>query len=218
LQNLVLNNLLPSIVLLLGESEIKPLVKKARENSRSQLSTEQKFSTDIPVLTLIQKYNLPYKLLNTNNPNSEEVIKIVKALNQEIIIYSGPGGVILSNSILSAGKKFLHVHPGIVPEFRGSTTVYYSLLEQKKLGATAFFMSQEIDCGDVIKTQVYEPPNDRTLLDVYFDPFIRSQLLVDVLQELEIKGVLSSESQRNDSGETYFIIHPVLKHIAILGS
>ena len=53
-------------------------------------------------------------------------------------------------------------------------------------------------------------------IDYGFDPKIRSNLLVDVLKELVSKGTHAMERQKTGQGETYYIIHPVLKHIAVL--
>ena len=54
----------------------------------------------------------------------------LKEAGPEIIIYSGYGGVILKEKVLSQGKKFLHVHGGFLPQYKGSTTNYYSILNE----------------------------------------------------------------------------------------
>jgi methionyl-tRNA formyltransferase len=48
-----------------------------------------------------------------------------------------------------------------------------------------------------------------------YDPYIRSETLVDVLK----KNILEKnefKKQKPSEGNTYYIIHPVLKHIALL--
>jgi methionyl-tRNA formyltransferase len=53
--------------------------------------------------------------------------------------------------------------------------------------------------------------------DYLHDAVLRSDLLLSVMAHLAKTGVLPAEMrQQADEGETYHIIHPVLKHIAIL--
>mgnify|MGYP006218237655 CR=1 FL=1 len=52
-------------------------------------------------------------------------------------------------------------------------------------------------------------------IDEIFDPFIRSETMIDVIQ----KNLINKSKflkQNMIQGETYFIIHPVLKHISIM--
>ena len=104
---------------------------------------------------LAGRMNIPIKHSNCSDPNAEETISIIKALKQSVIIYSGPAGAILKETVLNLGKKFLHVHPGIVPKFRGSTTIYYSLLKEGTVGASAFFMDRKIDQGPIIRQDTF---------------------------------------------------------------
>ena len=41
--------------------------------------------------------------------------------------------------ILSLEKYYLHIHGGPLPQYRGSTTKYYSLLKSNTVGASAIF-------------------------------------------------------------------------------
>ena len=188
--------------LLLGENSLKG--EKITDAAR------------VRFLELLQEYCIPHQRLPTLDPNAASVVAAIRQLPQSILVYSGPGGVILRKDILSTGKRFLHVHSGILPYFRGSTTVYYALLEEGRCGATAFFFDEKIDTGPVIRTRAFPPPEDRTSLDLFYDPLIRSQLLVDVLRDYAATGKMPVEPQDPEAGETYFVIHPVLKHIAIL--
>ena len=44
----------------------------------------------------------------------------------------------------------MHVHSGKLPEYRGSTTLYYSLLEKNKVAASAIMINEGIDTGDIV--------------------------------------------------------------------
>ncbi len=203
MQNLLKNDLIPHEILILkkGESTSNPIPVLPQY--------EGLFDPNESVEETLEKYNLEYKTVEAVDCNELNVIEAVKGLSSKYLIYCGGG--ILEKEILSLGKKFIHVHPGIVPRYRGSTCFYYSIIAEQKCGATAFFMEEEIDTGNVLAQKEYDPPNYADL-DCVFDPWMRSDLLVDVIK----KGSFEEKSQpENSNAEIYFIIHPVLKHLAI---
>ena len=113
--------------------------------------------------------------------------------------------------------KFIHIHPGIVPEYKGSTPIYYSILKEDKCGATAFFMNEEIDSGEIIMQKEFDMPLPDEDIDYYYDCTMRATLLKDILDIYVTKDEFPKEALlRHVNEEAYFIIHPVLKHIAIL--
>ena len=150
------------------------------------------------------------------NINDEEVINYLKGRKEKIIITSLYGGQILRKDILSINKDFLHIHSGRLPDYRGSTTVYYSILNERKCFATALILNQEIDGGQYIKIKEFDSPNNKKLIDHIYDPSIRADTLVDVLLDYKKKGYFDLKNQSIKNAETYYIIHPVLKHISIL--
>lgn len=164
---------------------------------------------------LLDKSKVPYEVVETKDINGELMCEKIRNLDQKYLIYSGYGGAILKPFLFELGKKFLHVHAGLLPKFRGSTTAYYSLLEKNRIGATAIFLEKEIDAGKIIASEVFPPPEDRTLIDYYYEPYVRAKVLVKALRLYAETGEFPETSQIEES-ETYFIIHPVLKHIAIM--
>ena len=125
-------------------------------------------------------------------------------------IYSGLPGEILSKSVLSKAT-FIHSHSGCLPQYRGSTTLFYMLMDGLVPSATAFEMSEEIDMG----SQEFECKADLDLIqyskdiDHAFDGTLRART---------IAGWLRGSRKAHDSGEPgrlYFVIHPVLKSHAI---
>lgn len=46
---------------------------------------------------------------------------------------------------------------------------------------------------------------------------MRSKVLMKVMKKYLLDGELKACAQNTENAETYFIIHPVLKHIAMLG-
>lgn len=217
---MVKHGLAPSFVLYMNAPSKANAESKAvahmKESNITVKSFIEEFDLNVSLADLLKQYNIPHKCLPSLDPNSELVVSEIEKCTQSIFVYSGPGGCILKNPIFETNKRFLHIHSGILPYYRGSTTPYYSLLNDNCCGSTAFFMDGTIDTGPVIKSKTFPAPIDRTSIDLSYDPFIRSQLLIEVLQEYVKNNQVPIESQDTVAGETYFIIHPVLKHIAIL--
>ncbi len=203
LQNLVKKKLLPAFVILLKADTITPGQKS------SDLSKEFE--------DMLKEYLIEYCIIPTVNVNSEIVIEKVKSLELKYLIYSGPGGAILGKELLGAGKKFIHVHPGRLPDFRGSTTVYYHILKGDTCGASAIFLEDKIDSGPILYTKDFDLPFDSDCdLDYGYDPKIRSEVLVDLIESYVKNDKFNLQKQNVEKGETYFIMHPVLRHIARL--
>lgn len=180
-------------------------------------NTNQYFAIDAPVLYLVQKTGIPYMVVDNKDINSERMKNIIQNLQQKYLIYSGYGGYVLKPHLFLLGKKYIHVHAGILPKYRGSTTVYYSFLQEKMFGATAIFLSEGIDEGDIITSDTFEVPKEAVDIDYIYEPYIRSRVLMKVMEKYLSNGDLAACEQSVEGAETYFIIHPVLKHIAMLG-
>ena len=126
-------------------------------------------------------------------------------------------GKILSKETLNLGKKFLHVHPGLLPAYKGSTTIYFSLLAEGFCGASAFIMDDEIDNGPTLMQRKFPPPVDRRNIDFFYDSFIRAELLTEVISNIESQNLAITSQSKDVVNRTYHIIHPILKSIAIYG-
>ena len=213
LQFMIRSGYLPNYVLLMDDEN--------NFTDEFQYSSSYKygklFDLHKSIIQTLREANIPYEFCSTRNPNESAVIDLLKTRSEKYIIYSGPAGIILRKEILSVGMKFIHIHPGIVPEYKGSTPIYYSILKDEKCGATAFFMNEEIDSGDIIMQREFDRPTPGEDIDYYFDCSMRATLLKEILDSYVSKGEFPKETLlQNANEETYFIIHPVLKHIAIL--
>jgi len=150
---------------------------------------------------------------HVNEPSINEALR---QFNPGLIVYSGYGSQIVGNHLLSSGIPMLHLHSGWLPEFRGSTTTYFHLLVTGDCGVSALLFDKDIDTGPVLARKKYPPPPPDVDIDYLYDSAIRADLLVKVLDYYGKNQELPERShQHQDEGNTYFIIHPVLKHIAI---
>jgi methionyl-tRNA formyltransferase len=225
LQALIRNDIIPSYVLILGNKTNTALPGEINSLNYVNNVQDQYISQDcwsevnVILLESIQvtltKSSIKYEQLESSNIHDTAVINSINDRPESIFIYSGYGGVILRKELLSINKNFIHVHGGYLPDYKGSTTNYYNLIDDNCMGATSIIMDESIDGGPMLKRKKFPPPPDRTQIDHIYDSAARANVLVETLQEYIKIGKLQSKQNLN-KGETYFIIHPILKHIAIL--
>lgn len=204
INELIKNDLIPNYVLVLV-------------NYSDQLLPGQK--EDIPeneLVTLLDREGIHYGLAASSDINDEKIVLELSVRQEEFIIFSGYGGVLLKDNILSLQKKFLHVHGGYLPNYKGSTANYYSLINENTVGASAIFLTKEIDSGPILLRKRFPPPADRKDIDHKYDSEVRAMVLIECLQNYVRLGDWSYETQNNQVGDTFYIIHPVLKHLSIL--
>ena len=226
LQALARNHLLPGFVLVLANPTNKALpgqLTKAQVNSEivqiresDDCWSEASFNKDESILTTLSKNNIPYSVSDTNDIHDPSILNTLKSRPESVFIYSGYGGVLLKREMFDTGKYFLHIHGGFLPDYKGSTTNYFSLIYENSIGASAIFLNEQIDSGPILHRRSFPPPENKLEIDHIYDSAARAKVLIETLQAYVTKGKWEFAVENNTGGETYYIIHPVLKHIAIL--
>ena len=168
-----------------------------------------------PIQVTLEKSSIEFEQLETTKIHDPAVIASICDRPESTFIYSGYGGIILRKELFLTGKKFLHVHGGYLPNYKGSTTNYYSLIVDNCIGASSIFLNEVIDSGPMLRRNTFPPPEDRVQIDHKYDSAARAKVLIETLQEYQNSGEFQCKEDL-EKGETYFIIHPILKHIAIL--
>ena len=172
------------------------------------------FYPQIPIMRSFEEAGVACAIAPSPDVNAPETIAMLVSRPETVFIYSGFGGVILRSAVLSTGKEFLHVHGGYLPRFKGSTTNYYSFLEEETCGASAIFMRKELDSGPLLLRRKWPAASIRDM-DHVLDAALRAQVLLETLQHYSV----TREWPRVDTEETgkmYYIIHPLLRHIALI--
>lgn len=176
------------------------------------------FDNVTPLPQALARAGVPHVEIAASDINAPEVCAAVAAGDEAYVIFAGPAGAIVRSPLFETGKHFIHVHPGRVPDFRGSTPMYYSLLAEGRMAASAILLAPRIDDGPILAVREFVPPEDRTTIDLAFDPWMRAALLVDVCKAYIQTNQLAPEPQADCGQTAFFVIHPVLKHLAILGA
>jgi len=153
-------------------------------------------------------------------------IELKDYLKEELaggILYTG-GGIMPKKLLDLEHLNFLHIHPGFLPELRGADCALWSILLAGNPSATCFYLSPEIDTGDII--QPYWLPKlsfdiDMTELDLksiyrsfysFVDPWVRAFVLRDLIIKNKNLDKLNSSPQLEEDGTTFHFMHPLLQH------
>lgn len=88
--------------------------------------------------------------------------------------------------------------------------MYYSLLNESKVGATVFYLSQGVDTGQPLHQLEYTINQYPYNIDEVGEVFIRTQALIEFMRGE--RNTFSSIDEDN----TFYVIHPLLKHLSIL--
>ena len=225
IQSLVRNNLLPRFVLVLANKANTVLPGQINSSDFENNNQDVEISHDYwseannnllePIQVTMEASSIEFEQIETTNLHDSVVIKSINNRPESTFIYSGYGGVILRKELFLTGKKFLHVHGGYLPTYKGSTTNYYSLIVDNSIGASSIFLNEEIDSGPMLQRKNFPPPKDRTQIDHIYDSAARAKVLIETLRKYKNSGRFQYKKDLK-KGETYYIIHPILKHIAIL--
>ena len=80
-------------------------------------------------------------------------------------------------------------------------------------------LNDKIDTGPIVMRKRYKIPPSNIDMDYIWDSAIRADLLVEVMRYYVENGVLPKlKVQSHEEGRSYYRIHPVLKHLAIMGN
>lgn len=213
IQEMARQDLLPSVSIVYADD--MELLYSENEKYTGPMEMGNYFNRDIPLLTLMDYFSMEYIVVNDKDINSESMMECIRGLPQTYLIYSGYGGAILKKPLFQLGKKYIHIHAGILPAYRGSTTAYYSILKEGYLGATAIFLNEKIDEGEMICQKKFAVPEEDIDIDYIYEPYIRAKVLIMALRMYVEYGKFDVAAQSAEDAETYYIIHPVLKHLAL---
>ena len=167
---------------------------------------------------------IPHSAVMYSSFQDPALLSAIERLPTEYVLFTG-GGVIPAHLLKVTSKKFLHVHPGILPHVRGEDGILWSMLTRFRLGASLVLLDEGIDTGKIIFKKEFEPlelvrpPGSeedlyRTLF-AFYDPLLRAVTLAEYLKQNSGLVSLPLETQSVDVGETFHSMHPRLKSRAL---
>jgi len=167
----------------------------------------------------IKKNKSKIKFINSNTANNASLIKNLFETKSKYVIFCSNPGDILKKDFFNINKKIIHVHPGDLFKYKGSTPYYYQIIEKKSVTFTSFFMQSRLDSGKPIISETYRINDikkmDLKFLDEIYDPFMRGKILLKTLNALSKKETKRINYKKHTKRTPFFIIHPVLKYLSI---
>lgn len=212
-QYLVEQGIRPSVVAILPGDEWGWKGPSIIEMRRSQGTVPFAFRATEPARDTAAAAGWTVVDLPDANVNSAATIARLGAMDADVLLYSGFSKVLVSKQLIATGKRFLHVHGGYLPDFRGATGHYFGLLEQGGLGVTAIWLNAEVDAGAILARQWYRP-TPGVDVDYIQDPVARAYLLGEVLNA-RLRDGAYPETDEPEVGTLHYVIHPVLKSLAL---
>ena len=97
--------------------------------------------------------------------------------------------------------------------FRGSTTIYWALLQETRPTCSVILLDDYIDQGFIIHDKVCLMPTSLSDLDGIYDAGVRAEALQEALMMLANNDLQLRE--QTESGKDYYVIHPVLKNLVL---
>lgn len=213
IQTLSAANIVPDGVIVYGTPKAKPTSARALNN----ISDCELFSPnlEIDVLQSLQRSHWQYSVTQANELNDPSLLALIEKFNPDLIIYSGYGGQLVPTSLLN-NYPVLHIHSGWLPDYRGSTTLYYQIIDEQACAASAILLDEQIDTGAIVARKRYPIPAQGMDVDYLYDNMIRADLLVETLKQWRDPVKQWQVTPQTQDSLPYFIIHPLLKHLALL--
>jgi methionyl-tRNA formyltransferase len=215
-QALKRNGIEPENVIMFGDPK-----KDVPKEIKIPAALRQQVSIELPdlsetLLSTCQTSNWAYDTVSVDDVNSKSILDAVVSVKPKLIIYAATKGQILNERLLTQGFPILHMHAGWLPNYRGSTTIYYSALKDNKCGVSAFFMSPDIDTGNIVRRDKYPPPPAGLDVDFVYDGALRAETMIRALRGFSETGHVPNAEPQSEEGEIFYVIHPLLKHLSLL--
>lgn len=168
------------------------------------------FFNEMYEYTNYENYSKNNYFFQTENINDNEIIDTVSKSETNIMINTGKK---IYKEIFDSTKKFIHIHPALLPNFKGADASLWSALISDKLGVSSFFMNKKIDEGKLINKKEFElikldkfllkKFDDKTLYRFWFsfiDPLIRGLEFTNIISKLsqgEGLEIMTENSKHN---------------------
>jgi methionyl-tRNA formyltransferase len=170
----------------------------------------------ISVKQTLKQENWNWLELDCDHINRDLMVYTISKFSPKMIIYSGYGNQLVGTQLLEMEIPFLHIHSGWLPKYKGSTAFYYSWIIEQYCGVSAFYLRSGIDEGPIVLRKKYPLPQSGVDPDYIYDCAIRADTLIEVIQGINQTGTIPAGRAQTELGDTYYVIHPLLKHLARL--
>jgi methionyl-tRNA formyltransferase len=181
LANFKIHNIKISQIIL----EKKVFSKKDKIIFKSRIKKSFKFNF------IENNHKLKNNIIYVDDLNSLKTSNIIKKLKIDFIVQMGLNKIFRSNLIKSSKYGIVNSHPAILPNFRGCSTVEWSILLNQPLGITTHLVTKEIDKGNIIKVKKIKKNKYLSYKD------LRTKILISQIDHMS-KSICYINKNRNN--------------------
>jgi len=167
----------------------------------------------------LSEYSDNIESLLVDDLNDKTLFQYLSQQPESALLFTG-GGLVPAELLSMQHLRFLHIHPGFLPNIRGADCTLWSSLLTGHTSATCFYMSPGIDTGDVIypcwlpRLSIINPLDCIERQSIYravygfVDPWVRSFVLRAIVEKSNQFLNLRSDIQDESEGNTFhFMSH-----------
>ena len=140
--------------------------------------------------------------------NSAESIEVLQRINPDLIIVNGTR--IISKKVLKTIPcKFINMHAGITPKYRGVHGAYWALAnsDQEHCGVTIHFVDEGIDTGNIIAQSVIAVKGKDNFTTY---PYIQLAAGLQLYKKVISDYFTNAIEIQNNTLESFLWYHPTL--------
>lgn len=165
------------------------------------------------IINFLNEKKVRFQYIKSNDINSFKVRTTLIKSKTKNFIFSGYPAEIVSNKLINI-KNFFHCHPGLLPQFRGSTTLFYSLILKKSIWCTVLQISKKIDDGKILYKKKFNKTKNLESINSIFDDKIRSLTFAEFIKRKKLIK-FKINFGKNKVSNLYYIAHPIIRNLAI---
>ncbi|HCN45528.1 MAG TPA: hypothetical protein DIT18_07600 [Pseudomonas sp.] len=180
---------------------------------------------DALALRDLKEYSANIEQLLVDDLGDERLLARLASLPDSQILFTG-GGIVPKTLLELQHLKFIHVHPGFLPDVRGADCALWSQLMKGCTSATCFYMAPGLDDGDVIHpawlpvlrfrtdTAAIEQKSLYRAVYAFFDPWVRATVLRQAILLSDGFTKIKATSQTEENSVTYHFMHELIQRAA----
>lgn len=173
-----------------------------RRRQKSQIRSEEHFfAGHLPGLPPESRLDE----IDIENPNHPDFVGWLKARDPAFLVILG--GPLLKEPVLSCARAFaINQHAGWSPEYRGSNTTDFALLNRDlaHLGSTTHIAVAGADAGPILRRARIIPRAEDTPSDILCRAILLgTELMLETLGQLIEAGSINTYPQPENIGKTY---------------
>src|SRR5690606_4502730 len=180
---------------------IVPLLRKTSSKRIREIMGLGLLSTTLPNNNIITK---------VPSANSSICIKLLQKINPTVVVIVNTR-ILNKKTLSSIPGKFINIHAGITPKYRGWHGGYWALVnkDKDKCGVTIHLVDEGIDTGGVLYQAIIDPtPSD----NYYTYPFVQLlaglPLIKKAVQDVLTNNLRTQKSDGTNDGDVYY--HPTI--------